>query len=685
MKAGLFWILALFALSAVGAEPGPWNSAVFPKADGLVSAIAVSDGRLAVGFTSGKIVLQDPDLRGAPAEIAGDRDGFGQILSLSWFRGGLWIASRKGLSRYDPRGSGLGAAPSAISPAMRSGARIARETGGHLVCASSKRVGAYSGEGRDSWREWELPLEIEPTGVLRVGPRIFVGTDSGGLLVLDTASERWTRLGVADGMGSDLVVGLEWVGGEVVVGTSTGIDALDLATLKFRRVADGMSPSWMTQVNGTPYVSSIDGLVAVDSRSRARRTVELPPGDTAEGDVLFHEGRLVVGCRSAVVSRTQPTLLGHDSLENVPDGFRLRLPAALPDSVSLHAWLRLPEWPALEVPLSVSGSERREYVVALPPEAKGRVQIDLMAASGGVPLEIRSMEGDGDRARPVLVVDDLPAVSKRPEIVLSGAASGIGPLSLAIMPSDRNLSIGRGGAFRHRLALSRGQNRFGLRLRDGNGRILSRELSVRFDDAPPVVGEVVTDSVDGGAVRLRIPYRDESGVEARLVPALGARTSVLDSFVVFEAEGLRHGDNSWQMVLVDVAGNAAVCRIRVRRTGVPVPAPMAVGDAVDSSLPGTAGAMSGSLPDRGIHVVRYRLRKNENLGVVAQRFYGNKGLDWILIRWNGYRISAEWKNLPPGTLVEIPFWDGFEWGSLDPELAMKAIPWDKLRTKGKSR
>lgn len=681
MKAGLLWILALLAASAIGAEPGAWSSAVFPRTDGLVSAIASSGGRLAVGFTSGKVVLLGHDLRGVPLEIAGDRAGLGQISSLSWFQGDLWIASRKGLSRYDLRGSSLGAAPSAISPAMRSGAKVARETGGQLVCASSKQVGAYSGGDKDSWREWELPQEIEPTGVLRVGTRIFVGTDSGGLLVLDTASERWTRLGVADGMGSDLVVGLEWVGGELVVGTSTGIDALDLASLRFRRVADGMSPSWMTQVNGTLYASSIDGLVAVDSRSLAKRIVELPPGDTAEGDVLFHEGRLIVGCGSGVVSRIQPTLLGTDSLDNVPDGFRLRLPAPLPDSVALYAWLRLPEWPALEVPLSVSGSERRDYVVVLPPEAKGRILIDLMAVSKGVPLELRSMEGDGDRAKPILAVDDVPAASKRPEIVLSGAASGVGSLSLALSPSGRNLSIGRGGVFRHRVALSRGENRIGLRLRDGNGRILSREMVVRFDDASPVVAPVVTDSVEGGAVRLRIPYRDESGIEARLVPALGARASVLDSFVVFEASGLRPGDNSWKLVLVDVAGNAAVCQIRVRRTGLPSPSPTAVDGTTGSPPSVPAATVSGGISGRGIHVVRYRLKKNENLGLVAQRFYGDKGLDWILIRWNGYRISAEWRNLPQGSVVEVPFWDGFEWGTLDPELVMKAIPWDEVRTK----
>lgn len=678
MKAGFLWMFALAIAFSAGAETGPWNSASFPKTDGLVSAIAASDGSLAVGFTTGKVLLQDPALRGAPVQIAGDRENLGQILSLAWFRDGLWITSRKGLSRYDRTGSGLRAAPPEISPAMRTGAKVARETGGNLVCASSKRVGAYSGGGKDSWREWEMPVEIEPTGVLLVGPRIFVGTDSGGLLVLDTATERWTRHGVADGMGSDLVVGMEWVGGEVMVATSTGIDALDLATLQFRRVADGMSPSWMTQVNGVLYISSIDGLVAVDSRNRARRNIELPPGDTAEGDLLFHRGRLFVGCRSAVVSRTQSTLLGSDSLERVPDGFRLHLPSPLPDSVGLQAWLRLPEWPALEVPLSVSGSERRDYVVVLPPEAKGKVHIDLVALAGGLPLEIRSMESDGDRTRPVLVVDEIPATSRLPEILVSGAASGIGPLSIELSPSGRNLSIGRGGVFRHRFALSRGENRIGLRLRDGNGRILAREIAVRFDDAKPEFGPVVTDSVEEGSVRLRIPYRDESGVEVRVVPPIGARASALDSFVVFEASGLRHGDNSWKLVLVDRAGNTSVCQVRVRRKGSPPASPVAA-ETTGASRSAVSDTAFGAI-DRGIHVVRYRLRKNENLRRVAEMFYGAEGLEWILIRWNGYRISAEWRNLPPGTVVEVPFWDGFEWGTLDPEQAMKAIPWKKLRS-----
>nr|HQF56781.1 hypothetical protein [Fibrobacteria bacterium] len=130
---------------------------------------------------------------------------------------------------------------------------------------------------------------------------------------------------------------------------------------------------------------------------------------------------------------------------------------------------------------------------------------------------------------------------------------------------------------------------------------------------------------------------------------------------------------------------AAVCRIRVRRTDLPSPSSIAVDGTIGSPPSTPAANVSGGISGRGIHVVRYRLKKNENLGLVAQRFYGNKGLDWILIRWNGYRISAEWRNLPQGSVVEVPFWDGFEWGTLDPELAMKAIPWDEVRTKEHAR
>ena len=147
--------------------------------------------------------------------------------------------------------------------------------------------------------------------------------------------------------------------------------------------------------------------------------------------------------------------------------------------------------------------------------------------------------------------------------------------------------------------------------------------------------------------------------------------------MVFEASGLRQGDNSWKLVLVDRAGNASACQIRVRRTGISPASPL-----VEETIAPSRSAVSGTVPgvaDRGIHVVRYRLRKNENLRRVAERFYGNERLEWILIRWNGYRISAEWNNLPPESVVEVPFWEGFEWGTLDPELAMKAIPWDKVR------
>ncbi|MEK7393622.1 MAG: hypothetical protein AAB214_13770, partial [Fibrobacterota bacterium] len=360
------------------ADPGPWKVVTFPVDAGMVSSVAIDRDRVAVGQTSGGVTILDT---GAAKPVAVSDKAFGpkgRILSLTWFEGDLWIASQKGLFRYGSAATGIEHGQEGVPAGIRTGVRTMRSQGDALWCATLRRLARVESGGKNRYKEWFFPVEIDPTCVLRVGGRVLVGTGSKGLYVLDTASERWVRFGLSEGLSSDHVSAIEWMGDQVLIGTSDGVDVLDLSNLTSVRLAQGFSVSWMTQVNGALYASTLDSLVRIDPRTFEKKAVDVPEGLQPEGDLSFANGVLAVGFVNAVAFRRQPTFLGVESIRSISEGFGIRIPAPLPPQVKLQALLRLPEWPAVRIPLAVSTREDGlEVVIAIPSDSKGRVQIDL--------------------------------------------------------------------------------------------------------------------------------------------------------------------------------------------------------------------------------------------------------------------------------------------------------------------
>jgi len=669
-------------------EAGSWKIVTFPVEAGIVSSVAIERERVAVGLTSGGVAIVDTGAS-EPTLLADKAFGpKGRILSLAWFAGDLWIATQKGLFRYGSKASGLERDQENVPAGIRTGVRAMRTQGNALWSATLRRLARVEIAGKLQYKEWFFPVEIDPTCVLRVGGRVLVGTGSKGLYVLDTASERWVHFGLTEGLSSDHVSAMEWMGDQVLVGTSDGIDVLDLSNLTSFRLARGFSVSWMTQVNGALYASTLDSLVRIDPRTHERSSVEIPEGLQPEGDLSFADGLLAVGFEHAVGILRLPTLLGFEPIQYIAEGFGIRLPEPLPGNMKLQAQLRLPEWPAVRIPLGVSvRGDGRDVVISIPSDSKGRVQIDLMAMSENRLIELRSMEGDGDRTRPGLQLDHMDPMTNRQELTIRGVVSGPGPLTLSLLPSNQILPVSSTGMFKAKVLLQPGENRLELELVDALGRRLRRDFVVRMDDVPPRILQLSRDTVQEPVARIRIPYRDESEVKVTIVPAAGTSLSVFDSFAVLEARNLVPGWNSWRAVFVDEGGNSSSSVVRVFRAlpnpQSPTPGFPSGGGSVDDS---TRIGTTRSLADTSlvaVHVIRYRMEKGENIRVVAKKFYGVKEMDAILVRWNG--LANAQSSIAEGSDIEIPMWKGFEYGRVDPADALQHFPWDDAPGRRRTR
>lgn len=676
------WLgVALWACVAGGAstEAGPWRRAAFDASRGIVSSMAPVPGGTALGTSSGGLLLFDAKTGRIEPVTENGANRIRRVHALAWGADNLWMASDAGLHRWDPATRTLfpagtervGGAPTDIRSLA-----VADRT---VWAVSSKNVWCFQPGRPETWKEWAMPIQDVPGAILRVGTRLLVGTVTKGLLVLDSASGAWVRLGRTEGLSSDQVVGLEWVGGEVYVATPEGIDVFDLSTQRIRSAYPGLGASWMTQSNGNLLLETEDGVLRIDPSTRKPAALALPEGTRAWGALLARGGRLTVAVGSEILDRAEPTVLGDAPMVLSARGFSLDLAPRSTERTRLQAFLRIPEWPDAKVPLVVELSQdRKQVAIGLPEDARGRVQVDLLAiATDSVVVEQRSLEGSADRSAPVLGIEPMRRATRDSVVEVRGKVSGVWPLVLVRRPGAVPVALGADGSFSQRLDLAEGTNGFRWTLSDGIGNVAERETSVRRDLAAPRLGVPPSDTVATDFARARLKMSDEGAVTATVRGPGQARVAVFDSFLVLEARMLSVGANQFLVSVVDEAGNASRATVAVVRT-LPAGSP-ASSWALDGFRPFSRPVAADSTEmRRGVSVIRYAMVEGETLCGVAERFYGSQLLAPVLIQWNGFADSSQWRRMPVGTLVDIPVWRDVDHREPDVRGILDGFPWDRM-------
>ena len=675
----VFWIACCAAVASWGLpEPGPWQKIPLPGDPGMVTSIAVGRSGVALGTSRGGVMLLDTGFA-FRSRLTDPVLGEGRrIHGLAWSGARLWIAAEAGLFSCDPVRAAIDRGRKDVPAPLRTGVRaiVASPDGLWVATASSL---AYFQPGRtETYRSWNLPVPDQPTAILVIGSRVLVGTASKGLFLLDTASGGWVGFGCAEGLSSAQVTGLEWVGGEIFVATPEGLDALDLSTRKVRVVLPTAIVTWMTQVNGTLFLQTPDGLLRLGSSTGSAVSEPLP--GNGSGDALeFGLGRLLVVSGAELLVRSQPTVLGEEPLRPAPEGFQIDLPKPVQARQGVQAWLRIPEWPQAKTLLASQLLDEGKRLLVRPSwGTKGLVQIDLVVGDDSS-SEIRSLEAVYNRDKPSVKLDPVRNVVREEFLEVSGRVSGLAPLAFSLYPTGTRIPLETDGTFRTRFRLARGGNNVELILTDAVGAQASRSISVRRDDRAPVVDPFSDDTVAGDFARVRIGYHDEGIVVGTVRGVAPSRVTVFDSFVVVESFKLAVGLNSAVLSLRDEAGNSVSRPVRIFRKAPPEGFQTSIwslgrlGGGMDT------GAVAKKTTTAGpVYLLHYNMLEGETLCGVAEMFYGTQNLAQILIRWNGFADSSQWRKMPVGTPVDIPVWRDLDHTNPDTKSTLDSFPWDRV-------
>lgn len=671
-------VVALVASVAVAAAAG-WRSVPLRSGKALVSALAIGDSVIAAGLTEGGLRLVS--WKGDRVVDVVDRafGAKGRIHSVAWLSGRFVAATEGGVFFVDPRTGGLDREGDRMSiPDVR----VLRTRGFELWMAGPKGVAVVDGGGVGRMRSWNLPASgsVVPQSMLVVGSKVLVGTSDAGLLVLDAATGTWTRLGLEEGMPGRQVSGLELVGSKIYAATERGVAVVELPLRVAGVVLPGVASGWLTQINGALVAATFDGLSRFDGATLQPKPFDPDSGEVPEGAVVFGSGMLLSGGASGnLLVRRVPTFLGSVPPRGIPDGVRLVLPAPLPASTRLVAQLRLPEWLAAGIPMETgAGGAARERILRFPGGTVGRFVLDVAVLVGEKVLERRTVEIVSDRLPPALDLDPVPGWVKDSVLRIKGLAKASDGVTVFRVGDARPVDVGDDGRFETAVRLARGQNLIRFRAIDASGNASEREVGVVRDDSAPALALAPFDTADGPRMQVRIGLREQNLSGVSIEPSGAATAIATDSALLLDFKDLLPGDNRFVIRLQDLAGNRVAQRLNVVRRGddlflgsarrpdpveAAAPAPVSAGPAGDC-----AGAGS-------VRVLRYSMLEGETLRKLAERFYGDKELAVVLIRWNGLEDdSLQWRRMSVGTRLEIPIWRDMVVGRNDVEALLATMP-----------
>jgi len=268
----LLWILLALAMVSWSQNSRTLNGAVG------------KGSKVAMAFSDGSVLLLDTALH-EKAKWKLDA----KVNAIQWQNEMLWVGTHSGVYLCT---EGRGTCEINTMENKKLPVFAIISNGRDIWLGSETQVVKWVPEKKQE-KSWKLPKGSgRVTALLLVGNMLYVGTEKGGVQVLDPSRGKWRGFDRFDGMPAGEIVGLAMIGRSVMVATIQGIGRIDLLLDAAEVLDSTVVVTSSAHSLGRIYVSTLDGVMESSPFPSSLKWRKVEGSEELFGAMVEHESSL---------------------------------------------------------------------------------------------------------------------------------------------------------------------------------------------------------------------------------------------------------------------------------------------------------------------------------------------------------------------------------------------------------
>jgi len=378
-----------------------------------LSSIVGYGSKLILGYSDGSVILQDTALREQSKWKLETK-----VNAVQWQKEKIWVGTNAGL--YSCADGRSVCEPQSLE-VKKVTIHVILSSGKDLWLGGESQIVKYIPEKKQE-KSWKLPKGAgRATALLIVGNLLYVGTEKGGVQVLDPTRGRWRGYDRFDGIPAGEVVGLALVGRNVMVSTVQGIGRIDLLLDAAEILDSSVVLTSMTSSLGRIYVSTLDGVLESTPFPTALKWKKVTGSDALFGAILSQEASIFGANENGdpIRIRLNASVLGaisNQESEKIIHVTKGTLPVPSDARISARVWY--PESPRVIVDAQweEKGSIRRFHI---PDDVAGVAVLEIALLRKDAVLERLTIQLEGQSTKSVN--KEMPS-AECPQVVAEGVS-----------------------------------------------------------------------------------------------------------------------------------------------------------------------------------------------------------------------------------------------------------------------
>ncbi|MGL1904027.1 MAG: hypothetical protein OCC49_17965 [Fibrobacterales bacterium] len=599
----------------------------------------------------------------------------GLIYSSAIYKTAIYIGSSHGLSVYNSK-TGLltahyGKKELGIDQSTIYSLSIKNN---ELLIGSSNAVTIFNISRKKVVRVLQNNLLTRPVvSIKAIGNQIYMGTNGNGVIIFDSARQKWNDYTMLDGLPSNVINDIHLYGSNAYFATQKGLVLYTLDKSEITVVTKPIQIISLALYNSILYASSLGKLYAIDlSNNHGLSGIEIDSKNhvliekiitTNDGLIVATDGLGLLYKKEAFQS-VSPTTISY-----AQNGVSLTYPEDLFNSLevsSFNCWY--PDLPNAYFSSDnvLKDSTNRTFTIALPPELSGNLVFEIVITHSKGYSALITQELYRDNVPPSIDIAAIPDFTNKPMVRLRGSTEDQDIESILLLPINKPLKLNSNNEIYTKLKLKPGLNEFTIALKDIAGNQTELPLTIYYDKKAPFI-ELFNqpEEVTLPTIALSGAITEEHIQSVTVSPSDKAQVTLFNNTLNVNVYNMTHGKNKFLITVKDKANNSTDYPLTIKYTDQnkqEVNAVMSLKRDLENVQENkTEYTQKNSV--KPIEIT-YIIKKNDTFRKIGNRFYGNAEMGSVVAQYNGIDIYKEYKELRVGRLIKIPMYRDFKFGEM---------------------